>query len=499
MPIGKPTTAYAEDETFRQLPRTLLGGTFAMRQAGAVYLPPHPAENLKPTVTVPGTEGGLVTVALPQRTAWETRRDKSVLYPFFVRARDKAVASILSRSIVLGDDVPETVKALWENVDLRGNIGDVFLRDVLRDALGEAGVSFILVDMPPLGEVESNADLKPTDRPYWVHVRACEVLNPDNVEIVDGVPRPVSLMRSEVGVRRIDAYTVEEIKRIRVWTRAGSPGNGGPYATSEVYEETSGASGKTWVLVGGPDAMRPHAEIPLVPVYLNKVAELRGRSPFSHMADLCVSHWQKLSDKDDILFKIAPPILHRSGCTGDEAKSQVIMGAGTILYTKEARGRTEYVEHTGKSAETMREDLSSLEARLLAESMEPHIRRTGSDTATGRLLDWSEIKTEVQAWAIAVKDATEVALGMTAAYQGETEGGSIELPAAQRYDLRDAEKLKLAWEVAQGLELNRRVVLEEMKAAGVFSDDFDVSKAMRASFVNRKKEVPEVPAPEAAS
>lgn len=482
MPIGEKTAAWKEDEALRELPRTLLGGTRAMRGAERAYLPAHPGERYLQV----RTEGGdwEFRESDDQNTAYRIRLARSVLYPFFARAVEKAISAILAKNIKLLDDVPDEIKTgsgrwregLWENIDLRGNIGDVFLRTVLYDALGEAGVSFILVDHPAIGEDLSPADLKDTDRPYWVHVPARSVLNPDNWKMIDGVPRLTVLMVEEWTTRDADPYAREGHSRLRVLRRAGADGNPFPeHCSAEVWEERKqeGSTALEWVMVEPPVPMKPHAEIPVVMVPIRKRGEFRGISPFEHLEHLCVAHWQKLSDYDMTLYRIAPPIIHRSGASKSEVLDQFVISAGVVMYSENERADAKYVEHGGSAIGSLQEDLDRLEARILAESMEPHIRRVGPDTATGRKIDDDQAKTEIQAWAIVIKDAIEEALRLTALYLGHKSGGSVELTSARRHELTDVERLKLAAEMMESCGVPSEEQLAELQRHGLFSDDFD--------------------------
>lgn len=482
MPIGSPSEAYEADELLRQMPRALMGGTRAMRQAGSAYLPPHQAED-----SVPNIEGlNLRSV----KSAYEIRRQRSVLYPFFSQAVSKSVGHILCHPIKLLEDVPERVEDLWENIDLKGNIGDVFMRDVLFDAIGEAGVSFILVDHPTISESASLADLRPEDRPYWIHLKASDILNPENWERVNGVPRFSILRVKACGSEKdpADEYQTIMVERERVFRRAGSIGNATPFATVEVHRKVKDDNGDDkWILETAPTPLRPHTEIPIVPLYIHKSTEFRGVCPFDHLAHLCVMHWQKQSDKDMTLYRIAPPVLHRTGCTKKEVGEQMILAAGVVLYSENKDARAEFLEHGGTAMQSLSDDLESLEARILAWSNEPHIQRAQSDTATGRLIDKEQARTEIQAWAIVVKDCIEQALGLTAMYLQEPSGGSIELTAAKVQDNRDVEKLRFVVDVLERYGVNALTVLKELQCAGMLSDDFEIEEALSGADMGESK------------
>lgn len=475
MPIGKPTAAYDEDEVARVQSRVLLGGTRPFRAQCEQFLPANPGEKYLP----PETD--------PPRTSYAIRVARSVLYPLYKRAISKAVGAILRKPVALQDDVPSAVEALWEDIDRRGNNGDIFLRDVLRDGLGEAGVSFILVDHTPVTG-DSRADLKPSDRPYWVHVRARDLLNPDNWIMVDGVPRPKVWQVEECTTEAKDEYTPKSVKRIRVLRRAGEPDANGvthAVAVAELWQkdESKADQPESWILAssGGPFEMTPHVEIPIVPLYFGKSGEFRGCSPFDDVGFACICHGQKLSDKDWTLWRISAPLIHRAGCTKDEAQKQFLVASGAVWWSESPEAKAEWLEHSGQVLASSAEDLRALAEQIAIWSMEPHVKRVGDETATGKLIDYEQAQTEIEAWGLAVKDAIEQALKLTAMYLGEASGGSVEVPSAKRDDQRDIAKLTLARELAVDFGLPAEVVLAEFKKAGVFSEDFDIGAAVAAA------------------
>src|SRR5687768_5600058 len=77
----------------------------------------------------------------------------------------------------LGDDVPDQLRALAENIDNAGTHLDVFLQRLFQDAF--YGHSFIVVDMPAAsGEVQTAADeMASGRRSYWCMRQAKDALN----------------------------------------------------------------------------------------------------------------------------------------------------------------------------------------------------------------------------------------------------------------------------------------------------------------------------------
>jgi len=140
-------------ETFK-LPRTLIGGTTAMRRAAEDYLPKEEGE----------TNEGYVK-----------RVRRSTLFNAFRKTVSDMTGKVFQRPVVLEDDVPADIVQYAENIDLAGRHINVFAKDVFYDGL-QTGINYILVDMPPAvqkadGSAPTVAD-EQGRRPYFVHITA---------------------------------------------------------------------------------------------------------------------------------------------------------------------------------------------------------------------------------------------------------------------------------------------------------------------------------------
>lgn len=448
--VATPTAAYDDAERDRELPRAMLGGTRTMRDAGEQYLPKHEGENAE---------------------AYKRRLASAVLAPFYKRAVEKSVASILAKPIVLNDDVPPVIAEHWENIDLQGNNGDVFMRKVVRDSIGDAGVSWILIDHPPIADGTTQAQLGADIRPFWVHVRARDYINPDDYQIVDGV-LTVRTARILESVRETEGeWKVNRVEQIRV-LRAPTTADG--FVTWELWRKNENGE---WFAYTNPSPMRPMRKIPLVPVYTNFEGPQRASPPFSALADMNLLHYQKRSDIDMTLHKVSPPVIHRAGVSKEEVEGQMVLEAGIILWSTNENAKANYLEHSGSSVKASQEDVDRLETRMLAESLEPHVSRTGADTATGRAIDFEQAKTEIQAWSLGVKDAIEWALMIHAEYLRKESGGSVSVPHAARIQRVEPEVLRLAIEEMHELGAPGDVIVDELKNRGVLTEDFEFDEA----------------------
>lgn len=152
--VSTPSSEHAKAVTLAELPRTLMGGTRAMRRAGAKYLPKFMAES---------------------QANHANRVSRSVLFNGFKSTVSQMTGKVFSKPVVLSADVPQALRDFAENIDLTGRNLNTFARDCFYDAM-VPGIGFILVDAPPAvtrtdGMTPTLADYQKNGwRPYFVYV-----------------------------------------------------------------------------------------------------------------------------------------------------------------------------------------------------------------------------------------------------------------------------------------------------------------------------------------
>jgi hypothetical protein len=125
--VSTPTPEHHRATALANLPRTLMGGTKAMRAAGERYLPKFAAET---------------------QANYNARLGRSTLFNAFKKTVADMTGRVFSKPIVLGKDVPPELVEYAENIDLTGRHLNIFARDVFYDSL-QPGIGFIYVDAPP--------------------------------------------------------------------------------------------------------------------------------------------------------------------------------------------------------------------------------------------------------------------------------------------------------------------------------------------------------------
>ena len=156
MTVADPSSEVAAMQPAWELAGALLGGTTAMRNAGATYLPKWPKED---------------------HDTWLSRKAVSVLFPAYKRTVETLTGKPFSKPVTVGEDVPPIIAPWLMDIDLQGRNLDVFLSDQMETALGY-GLSGILVEFPTRPEdVRTLADERQAGlRPYWVHIKPTQIL-----------------------------------------------------------------------------------------------------------------------------------------------------------------------------------------------------------------------------------------------------------------------------------------------------------------------------------
>jgi hypothetical protein len=380
------STKTAEAQAMREaaeLPRTLMGGTKAMRKAGTKYLPQDEAES---------------------PDAYAHRLHRSTLFNGFRKTVEDMTGKVFAKPIVLGDDVPADIKSYAENIDLAGRHLNVFARDVFRDGL-QTGGGYIFVDMP---QAVKRADGKPAtiaderaagNRPYLCYIRVEDVVGWQST-LVAGVATLTQFRFKECVTEPDGPFATKEVEQIRVLTP-------GAWETWRKAEE--GTNKGEWTR--NDSGTTSLDKIAIVPVYINRCGFMTFEPPLQDLADLNVAHWQSQSDQRNILHVARVPILFGSGF--DESDKMVI-GANTMARTTNPNAKLEWVEHSGAAIDAGDKDLQNLEQQMQTQGLQLLVPAPAAKTATGEMHDDEKENSPLAMKAHALGDAIEGAFGFMA-------------------------------------------------------------------------------------
>jgi hypothetical protein len=438
--ISTPSAEVLRMREAAKLPRTLMGGTAAMRAAGEQFLPKESAE----------------TVA-----TYRSRVSRSVLFNAFAKTIRDQVGRVFRKPIVLGDDVPAALKTDAENIDLAGRNLNNFARDCFADAL-VPGIGFILVDMPQRPEGLPNtvaAESAANVRPYFVYWPLESVLGWQS-DTIAGAETLTQFRVLESVVLPDGDYAEKSIQQVRLLEL-------GRWSTWRQRPGTTGQGDDDWALFEEGTISLP--KIPIAPIYLKRSGFMTGSPPLAELADLNVAHWQSSSDQRNILHVARVPILFGAGFSTEDV---IEVGASAMIRTSDVAARLQYVEHSGAAIGAGDKDLQNLEFLMQQFGLQLMVPQPGQ-TATGEIRDDAKEMSPLAAMAHALGDALEMALGFAAEFrgQGDDAGGSV-VVNTDFGSVGNADLASLINAYRGGL-ISRETAWAEMKRRGFLSDDFD--------------------------
>lgn len=433
-----------------ELVRDLWGGTERVRAAGQVYLPKAPGE---------------------KQQLYSTRLARSVFHNFFRRTIDGLVGLIFRVDPVLADDVPEPIVQHWENIDLAGTHGDVFLRDIAADAM-TAGHAAILIDYPRTDGDQSRADeMAGNIRPYWIAICKEDIMSWRSA-VVDGVTVLQQIvLRERMWVPK-GVYGSAEQTRYRVLYR-GENGVVG-WRLEEVTENKT-------VVVHDEGVYRNQTEIPIVEVTTSGEKSLfESDPPLLDVAYLNIAHYQTWSDYIYAIHKTNVPVFVTTGLDlrdPDGNPTELIIGPNNGVMIPDPSGDAKYVAHSGQSLDStkqalddLKSDIGSLGLAMLAP------QKRAAETAEAKRLDKSSSDSALAVSSRALQDAVERALGFHANYLRLDGGGQVKINRDFEGSVMEPAVMSAYAELGQKIGLPVDVIIRELQAGGRIGDDVDLDE-----------------------
>lgn len=416
----------------------LMGGTRAMRAAGTALLPKWPKE---------------------EQEDYDSRLKQSTLLPAYSETVRNNTGRVFAEPIVLGDDVPEVLKPLTQDMDQLGNSLDVWAQSYFAEGLAY-GISFALVDYPSTVDkeghpiVRTKADEKAAGvRPYVVLIRPQQLLG---WRSTTSNGRPVlTQFRYMEQVQEDDGeFGTTSIDQVRVLTP-------GAWA---IYRK---ADKEGWALYDEGTTSLPG--IPLVPFYTNRTGFMTATPPLQELAHLNVKHWQSQSDQDNILHVARVPMLAITGIDDDNWELKVGTSSATKL---PPTGDMKWVEHTGKSIEAGRTSLQDLEDQMrIAGAKLLRKDKSATKTATQAEEEAAQEMSPLQTMAGQFEDALDQILQLFAEYTKAGEGGHVQVNGNFDIDFAPETTLPLLLNMAAQGRLSDETLFGEFQRRGVVSSD----------------------------
>lgn len=436
-PVALPSSKQQNLEMLRALPRTLMEGTDAMRAAGKAYAPQHPAES----------DG-----------SYATRIATTTLYGAFSQAVVKQAGKLFEKPVTLVDADDAMVK-FADDVDGEGRTLTAFLNDATKEGFVD-GVAYLLVEYPVIPAGATQADVNNMGaRPYWVLVRACQVLGWKSIPLAGSQVLTQFRFVEEVE-EEINEFVVECVKQIRVLDI------GGFY---RIYRKVKDKEGK--------EDWRIHEEgraswefIPVVPLYTNRTGFFEGKPPLRELAELNAEHWASSSEQRRALSFLRFAMLAVIGASTSKSNPvDVTIGPDKIINLP-AGGDAKYVEHNGQGIKAGADDLDAIEKRMQTAGMELRIENAGQVTATASAIDSQESNAALKAVAKGVEASATEAMAIAAAFLRANPG--IVKVYDEFAEAAEGGASDFIGLFGAGL-VSRETVWDELVRRHVLDDDFD--------------------------
>ncbi|WP_256665313.1 DUF4055 domain-containing protein [Pseudomonas sp. SLFW] len=417
----------------------LMGGTSAMRVAGAKLLPKWPKE---------------------EREDYDSRVKQSTLLPAYSETVKNMTGRVFAEPLVLSDDIPESLQQYAENIDRQGNNLQVWAQTFFANALAR-GLCHVLVDYPqtvgPDGKalIRTRAEEQAARvRPYVILIHAQQVLGWRSAsqagEHVLTQFRYIETVEEDDG-----AFGTKSIQQIRVLT----PGAWATYRKSNDKDE--------WLL--HKEGRNSLSVIPLTTFYTGRTGYMTATPPLLELAHLNVKHWQSQSDQDNILHVARVPMLAISGIDDDQWELKVGTASATKLPTG---GEMKWVEHTGKAIEAGRVSLQDLEDQMrIAGAKLLQREKQAVKTATQAEEEAAQEMSPLETMAGQLEDALDQIFQFFAAYTGQAEGGHVQVNGNFDVDFAPETTLPLLLNMAAQGRLSDQTLFAEYQRRGVVSTD----------------------------
>ena len=433
--------------------RDIWGGTETVRAARQSYLPQAAGEE-------PGD--------------YSSRLHKSIFFNAFRRTVEGLAGLVFRKDPVLGDDVPTLIHDHWENIDMAGTHGDVFVRERLEDTL-TAGHGAILVEFPRTDGDQTAAEEMSDVRPYWVPILKDNILS-WRTENVKGRTVLMQVVIRERGFSPIGKFGSEERTQYRVIFLNSL--DGVPVVGWQLLE----INDKKEVVAIDKGTYANQVEIPLAELITSgRKSMFESDPPLLDLAYLNIAHYQTWSDLMVSMHATNVPIFVTMGLEqiGDDddtgQATPLVLGTNTYLNIPNPDGKAEYVSHNGvghDSSLAMLADLKSDMGTLGLAMLAPQ-KRT-AETAEAKRLDKATADSALSVTARGLQDGIEQALKYHGLYlPGSPEGGSIEINRDFEGLLMDA-SVMTAFATLVNAGFPARIVLEALQQGGRIRPDEDL-------------------------
>lgn len=418
-----PSAAYEQMRPRWEKCRDCFAGTEAIRAGTTKYLPQYSGES---------------------NARYAVRRILAAFYNGYARTVLASVGLLVEEPPTLGDDMPEELKQLAENIDASGTHLHVFAKRLVTSGVVD-GYAGIMVEhsRPDAENVDgSRASLAATIarkvrgllslddekrlglRPYFLLFRADDVFR-EHYESVNGVKTLVLLVLREVVSKRVGLFGVKSVTQYRIYT------NDKGLIRYQLW--TTPDLGGRPTLSEGPNVITNQEEIPWSPLVVGD--EIPGKPgeykpPLIDLAELNIQYHVSLTNHLSLQSLAYVPTPVRIGATPNAAGEypELVLGPGNTIEAPLMEGVQQPVYWLSPPVDVLdagertltatKADMGTMGAAFLS------AETRAAETAEGKRIDSAASRATLGSMAITTKDCLERAFGFMAAYR-KLKGGSV--------------------------------------------------------------------------
>jgi hypothetical protein len=437
----------------------VLGGTRRMREQATTYLPQNPLESTK---------------------AYQARVERTELYNG-LEATLYGLTGLAFRSPPqLEEGADKAIAEDMKDVDQAGTSMPVFARELFEDGLAH-GTAGILVDFPAVeGTVTKARELKEGLRPYWVRVKASDIVN-WRQERINGKLVFTLLVIKETYLEPDGAFGAKEGTRYRVFKYGvAQPAEGETairYAvTWELWTRVT-ANGK-YEISQGPHEITGPTEIPFAPYHAGRrKAELWVRPPLEGLAYTNIAHFQVRADHRNSMHYASSPILFGAGFP-DESSTQAV-GSSVMIRSTDPSAKLGWVEHTGNCLAQTRTEQQDLKTEMAEQGLAMLARETrAAETAESKGMDREDQESRLIVAVNGEVECLNQALKYHAQYRKVAKPPTVKMKIDDRM-LMDAATMAAYQNMRTAGDLSVETMWEIFKENRVLPETFDADKEMQ--------------------
>ncbi len=424
-------------------------------------------------------------------------------------------------TVFLGEVVDEKTKkregGLIDDIDGEGNSLHVFARETFANGVAY-GFDAIYVthtnDEPAAPTIA--AETEAGARPYWVHVRARDI---------------IAVLWKKLGARKMlahirwrecesvqDGFAETAVERIRVLEL-----NAADLPTWQTY--TKDKRGK-YVQDAPPQLLAGVTDIPVVLFFTGERSDnYRTKPPMIDLAHMQIELYQALSRKERILTLAGFPMLKAKGMRPPDPTPQVFsdanvydrnvlpqsgsglviidppapqieVGPGVVLFAPPVEGIDtdwDYVQPNAANITEVRDDVNSIMEDFRRLAMQPRTPKSGNMVATGLAIEASKSHSSIEVWANGLADAINQSLVYTCQWLKIPDTVTCSVHTDFGVDVQGTEEAKAIGDAQSRGVVSRQTEREELARRGILGPQFDEDEEEQRIAEEEQSLQPEAP------